>query len=269
MMQNVNSSLEAPDEVARLARRTVILRKLQKDDIFNSLVAGLADFKRAPVYGLAIGGFHTFAGWLAIFFGKISGMNYFTYPFLTGVAIVAPFMAAALYEVSRRLEAGEPLSWGAVLRSVKASGGRDLGWMALVSLFAFILWIDYSFFIYLIFYGAHMPDPADFFREAISTEKGLVFILVGNLVGGLIAFVIFSVTVVSVPLLLDRDVDFVTAMISSVRAVKLNPWPLLAWALTIALFLAFGLLSALFGLTLVLPLLGHASWHVYRKLVEA
>ncbi len=84
----------------------------------------------------------------------------------------------------------------------------------------------------------------------------------------MIAFFVFSITVVSCPLLLDRDVDFVTAMVSSVKSVLLNPWPLLVWALTIALFLAFGLLSGLLGLIVILPLLGHASWHVYRKLVE-
>ena len=271
MQQNIDSPVaiqEMTQEAARLARRTVVIRKLQKDDIFNSLVAGWNDLKRAPTYGLTIGALHAFGGWLAIFFAQLSGMHYFTYPFLTGLALVAPFMAAALYEVSRRLESGEPLSWGAILGSVKRSGGRDLGWMALVSLFAFILWVDYAFFLYLMFYGAHMPDPAEFLREAISTEKGLVFIAVGNLVGGLIAFTIFAITVVSCPLLLDRDVDFVTAMISSVRAVKANPWQMFAWALAIALFLAFGLLSGLLGLIVVLPLLGHASWHVYRKLVE-
>ena len=128
--------------------------------------------------------------------------------------------------------------------------------------------MDFAFFLYLMFYGAHMPDPAEFLREAISTEKGIIFVLVGNLVGGIIAFTVFSITVDSCPLLLDRDVDFVTAMISSVRAVAANPWQMLAWALAIALFLAFGLLSGLVGLIVVLPLLGHASWHVYRKLVE-
>jgi uncharacterized membrane protein len=267
MQQNAHPT--ATEEAERLARRTVVIRKLQKDDIFNSLVEGWSDLKRAPSYGLTIGALHALGGWLAIFFSQLSGMRYFTYPFLTGIALVAPFMASALYEVSRRLESGEPLSWGAILASVKAGGGRDLGWMALVTLFAFILWVDYAFFLYLIFYGAHMPDPAQFMREAISTQKGIIFILVGNLVGGLIAFTIFSVTVVSFPLLLDRDVDFVTAMISSVRAVKTNLWQMLAWAAIIALFLAFGLLSGLLGLIVVLPLLGHASWHVYRKLVEA
>ncbi len=268
MQQNANAPSAAADEAARLARRTVVVRKLQKDDIFNALVAGWSDLKRAPSYGLTIGGLHALGGWMAIFFARLSGLHYFAYPLLTGFALVSPFMAAALYEVSRRMERNETLGWGPVLRAVKASGGRDLGWMCLVSLFAFILWIDFSFFLYLMFYGAHMPDPADFIRTALSTEKGVVFILVGNLFGGVIAFAIFSITVVSVPLLLDRDVDFVTAMISSVRAVKLNPWPLLAWAATIALFLAFGLLSGLLGLIVALPLLGHASWHVYRKLVE-
>jgi len=254
--------------VAR-ARPDVVVRKLQKDDIFNSLVSGWEDFKAAPRYGLTVGGLHMLAGWLAIFLAKWSGLNYFTYPFLTGLALVAPFSGAVLYEVSRRLEAGEPLSWGAVLRSVKTSGGRDLGWMCLVMLFSFIIWMDFSFFLYLLFYGAHMPDPAQFTQQALSTPKGILFILVGNAVGGLIAFGIFSITVVSCPLLLDRDVDFVTAMIASVKSVLVNPWQMLAWALSIALFLAFGLLSGLLGLMLALPLVGHASWHVYRKLIES
>jgi uncharacterized membrane protein len=265
MEENAQAGAE---EAATHVRREVVVRKLGKDDIFNSLVAGWDDLKAAPKYGLTVGFLHTLGGWIAIFFAKLSGLNYFTYPFLTGIALVVPFSAAVLYEVSRRLEAGEPLSWGAVLRSVKTSGGRDLGWMCLISLFSFILWIDYSFFLYLMFYGAHMPDPAQFVQEALSTPKGLTFILVGNVIGGGIAFVIFSISVVSCPLLLDRDVDFVTAMIASVKSVLINPWPLLAWAFLIALFLAFGLLSGLLGLTLVLPLLGHASWHVYRKLIE-
>jgi uncharacterized membrane protein len=267
MQQDVNPM--ATEEATRLSRRSVTIRKLQKDDIFNALVAGWNDLKRAPAYGLTVGAAYALGGWIAIYFAKFSGLNYFTYPFLTGFALIAPFMAAACYEVSRRLENGLPLSWGAVWSSVKAGGGRDLGWMCLISLFGFLLWVDYAFFLYLMFYGAHMPDPAQFIQEALSTEKGILFILVGNIVGGMIAFFMFSITVVSVPLLLDRDVDFVTAMISSVKSVLKNPWQLLAWAFTIAAFLAFGLLSGLVGLVVVLPLLGHASWHVYRKLVEA
>jgi len=251
----------------RVGRDAIVIRKLNKDDIFNSIVEGWADLKAAPVYGLTLGLLHALGGWAIIAFAAATGLHYFAYPLLSGIAIIAPFMAAALYEVSRRLERGEPLGWGLVLRSVKQSGGRDLGWMALVSIFGLIIWVDFAFFLYLMFYGAHMPNPVAFIQEALSTTNGLIFLLVGNLVGGVIAFFIFSITVVSCPLLLDRDVDFVSAMIASVKAVAANPLQMLAWAFVIALMLAFGLLSGLLGLIVVLPLLGHASWHVYRKLV--
>ncbi len=262
-----NASPPAAD-AARRPPPSVVLRKLQEEDILNALGAGWSDLKRAPVYGLTIGAIYAAGGWIAYFLAKLSGFYYFAYPLLTGFALVAPFMAAVTYEVSRRLEKGEALGWRPVLCSVKASGGRDLGWMCLVTLFAFILWVDFSFFLYLMFYGAHMPAPGRIVQETLSTEKGAVFILVGNITGAIIAFGVFAITVVSFPMLLDRDVDFVTAMISSVRSVKLNPWYLLAWAFTIAAFLAFSILSGLVGLIVALPLLGHASWHVYRKLVE-
>jgi len=245
------------------------IRRIQPADITASLAAGWRDFRAAPSFGLAVGAAYAAGGWIAVAFAGFTGLHYLTYPFLTGFALVAPFMAAALYEVSRRLETGESLSWGAVLGGVRTSGGRDLGWMCLVTLFTFILWIDYSFFLYLLFYGAHMPDPGQFVREALTTEKGLAFILASNLAGAAIALFVFSITVVSFPLLLDRDVDFVTAMLTSLRAVRTNPGPMLLWALMIAALLFLGLATALAGLVIVLPLLGHASWHVYRKLVRA
>ncbi len=258
--------------VAPPVRRAVVVRKLQSGDIHQALVAGWNDFKTAPRYGLAVGGLHAAVGWLTIWLLRLYGLHSIAYPLLAGVALVTPFSAAALYEVSRRLEKGEKLaeklSWGAVLGSVKESGGRDLGWMCLVSLFAFIIWVDFAIFLYLMFCGLQTPDPAAFIQQAATTSKGLLFILVGNSFGGLIAFALFSITVVSYPLLLDRDVDFATAMISSVKAVKTNPLPMLAWAATIALLLALGLLTALLGLVIVLPTLGHATWHVYRAVVE-
>ena len=151
---------------------------------------------------------------------------------------------------------------------MKASGGRDLGWMCLVTLFAFILWNDFAFIFYLMFYGAHMPDPGQFALEALTTQKGIAFILASNVVGACIALFVFAITVVSVPLLLDRDVDFVTAMLTSVRCVKRNPGPMLLWAFLIAALLVVGAATALAGLVVILPLLGHASWHVYRALVK-
>ncbi len=258
----------ATASVTPSSRRAVVIRKLQQGDIRRALLAGWNDFKTAPIYGLVIGGLHVAIGWMTIFITRLSGVHLVAYPLLTGVALVTPFSAAALYEVSRRLERGESLSWGAVLRSVKASGGRDLGWMCLVSLFAFIIWVDFATVLYLMFDGLETPDPTAFVEQALTTSKGVLFILTGNIFGALIAFAIFSITVVSYPLLLDRDIDFATAMMSSVKAVKTNPLPMLAWAAIIAALLAAGLLTALLGLLIVLPLLGHATWHVYRALVE-
>ncbi len=249
-------------------RRAVVIRNLQTGDVKRALVAGWSDFKSAPRYGLAIGGLHAAVGWLTLMLVRLSGLHLIAYPLLTGVALVTPFSAAALYEVSRRLEKGENLSWAGVIHSVRASGGRDLGWMCLVSLFAFIIWVDFATVLYLMFYGLQTPDLTAFAEQALTTSKGLLFLLAGNFFGGLIAFAIFSITVVSYPLLLDRDVDFATAMISSVRSVKASPLPMLAWAALIALLLAVGLLTALLGLVVVLPLLGHATWHVYRAAVE-
>ena len=101
----------------------------------------------------------------------------------------------------------------------------------------------------------------------LSTSRGLLFALVGNLLGAIIAMFVFSITVVSFPLLVDRDVDFVTAMLTSLRSVLNNPLQMIAWALLIALFLGASILSGFIGLFITLPVLGHASWHLYRKLI--
>ncbi len=262
--------METSAGTGALARGAALeIKSLSMDDIFSCLAAGWRDFLAAPSYGLVIGALHAVGGWIAILLVRYAGLYYFTYPLLTGFALVAPFMASALYEVSRRQEQGEALSWGAVLGGVKAGGGRDLGWMCLVTLFAFIIWIDFAIFLYLMFYGAHMPDPQRLAQDIFTTPQGLAFLLTSNLVGAGIAFFVFSITVVSIPLLLDRDVDFVTAMLTSMKSVRKNPLPLALWALVIAVLLFLGLATGLLGLVVVLPLLGHASWHIYRHLVAA
>ncbi len=265
MVESVQRSGTGP---APEVRRAIVIRKVQQRDIDKALLAGLKDFRTAPRFGVVVGAFHVAIGWMAILFTLSSDLRAFAYPLLTGVALVTPFSAAALYEVSRRLERGEKLSWSAERRSLLAYGGRDLGGMCLVSLFAFIIWVDIAGFLYLTFYGLQMPDLTVFVQQALTTPKGLLFIGVGNFFGALIAFALFSVTVVSYPLLLDRDVDFVTAMMASIKAVKANPVQMLSWAAFIAVALALGVMTALLGLIFVLPLLGHATWHVYRAVVE-
>lgn len=243
------------------------VRRLARDDLAEALAAGWKDFRRAPSFGLFFGALYMLGGWAIVLLALFSDLYYLSYPLATGFALIGPFVAAGLYEVSRRLEMGEPLGWRAVLGAVRKGGTRDLGWMALVTLFAFIIWVDFALFLYLMFFGLHMPAWQEFLLSLVTTLDGLTFFVVGNLAGAAIAFFIFCITVVSCPLLLDRDIDFVTAMLTSLRAVGANRAQMVSWAGMIAMMMCASLLTGLLALVVVLPLLGHATWHVYRRIV--
>ena len=253
---------------SEVRRKPPVVRTLARDDLMWALGSGWTDFKKAPKFGLALGGLYAGGGWALWLLATAAGLHYFVYPLATGFALIAPFVAAGLYEVSRRLETGEPLDWASVIGAIRKDGLRDLGWMALVTTFAFLIWIDCAVFLFLMFFGLKIPTPYDLMVEIATTSHGLLFFVIGNAAGAAIALFIFSITVVSCPLLLDRDVDFVTAMITSVRSVKLNKAQMLSWAVLIGLLMAASLLTGLVLLCVTLPLIAHASWHLDRKVVE-
>jgi len=244
-----------------------VVRELRRNDLWDALVLGWRDFWRAPQYGLFFGLLYAAGGWTVLLLATVSGYYFLAYPLAAGFALVAPFVCAGLYEVSRRLEAGLPVTWNDVFGAIRGGGKRDLGWMALVTTFTFFIWIDIAIFLYAMFFGMKAPGPWALVVDIATTSNGRLFFLVGNLVGACIAFFVFSITVVSFPMLLDRDVDFVSAMITSVRVVRRNLARMIMWAFMIALFVAFSLMSGLAALIFVLPLLGHATWHVYRRAV--
>ena len=256
----------ADDGVERAAARPQI-RKLVRNDLTDCLLQGWRDFMAAPVYGLFFGGLYALGGIaiVALFFAL--HLPYVGYPLTMGFALIVPFVAMGPYEVSRRLERGEPLTWSAVFSAVWQRSGKDLGWMALVTVFALIIWVDFAIFLFLMFYGLHVPTAQELVVEVLSSGRGLTFALVGNAVGALVAMAVFSITAVSFPMLADRDIDFVTAMITSVRCVAGNPAQMIAWAVVIGLLLAISLAAGFLGLFVTLPVIGHASWHLYRKLV--
>ncbi|MBK9081700.1 MAG: DUF2189 domain-containing protein [Rhizobiales bacterium] len=243
------------------------IRRLTQEDISAALAGGWRDLKAAPLYGLFFGLIYTLGGWAIAALLMATSLHYVVYPLITGFALVAPFIAAGCYEVSRRLERRLPLSWSAVLGSIFSSGGRELGWLALVSTFALIIWFDFAVFLFLMFFGLKVPTLMELVTLATTTPEGALFLVAGNLTGAVIAFFIFSITAVSAPLLMDRDVDFVTAMITSFKAVYDNPQPMISWAVMIGFLLLVCIATGLLLLPVILPLLGHATWHLYRRAI--
>lgn len=246
---------------------TIVIQDMKADVIRTVLAKGWRDFATAPWFGIFFGLAYAGGGWAVVILAAVSGYYYLAYPLAAGFALIAPFVGAGLYQVSRELEKGTTPGWNSVLGTVLGSGSRDLGWMALITGFTFFIWLDIAFFLYAIFFGFRAAGMADLLNAILTTWNGALFFMAGNLVGAAIAFFVFSITAISVPMLLDRDVDFVTAMITSMQVVRRNPRTMMAWAATIAVLLAVSLATFLAALVIVMPVLGHASWHMYRHAV--
>jgi len=244
-----------------------VINTITPSDVLDALDAGIRDFRSAPKYGLFFGAFYALAGWLLVSLVFYLEHPYLAYPLATGFALFAPFAATGLYDVSRRLERGEPLSWSAVLSSVQAVSGKELAWMAVVTVFTVIIWLDIAAFLFFAFMGFGGGTSDNLINEILTTPRGWVFLAIGNAVGAILAGIVFSYSVVSFPMLYDRDVDFVTAMVTSVKSVLKNPRAMLIWAIIIAVQLVISLVSLFAGLIIALPILGHTTWHIYRKVV--
>lgn len=238
-------------------------------DIGASLEAGIQDFKAAPRVALALGLVYTLGGWLLAALLFFFNLPFLVYPVAMGFALVAPFVAVAFYDVSRRLGSGDVPSVEKSWAAVCDAKNRDVRWMALITSFGFFVWMDIAAMITLSFFGATALDFPALLREITSTTHGLVFLVVGHAVGAAIALLVFSVSVVSIPMLFDRDIDVLSAIGSSVRLVRENPAPSALWCVTIAAAIVLSIATGLLILPVVLPVLGFASWHLYCRAAEA
>ena len=237
-------------------------------DLKAVLAAGWSDFKAAPRYGLFFGGVYTIGGIALIFFVLGLKSAYLAYPLAIGFPLLGPFVAVGLYETSRRLEAGEPLDWSGILGVIWLQRKRELSWMAFVILFVFWIWLYQIRLLLALFLGFRAFSSFEAFLDVLfTTGDGLMFLVVGHIVGAVLALILFSITVISCPMLLDRNVDFVTAMISSVKSVATSPVPMLGWGVIVTLAVIAASIPVFLGLLVVLPVLGHATWHLYRRAV--
>ncbi len=262
----MNTTADKPAEV----RKPVLqINTISLHDIVVCLHQGWRDFLAAPQYGLFFGAFYALGGNIIIAMAFFWGLSYLAYPLAVGFILLGPFVAVGLYEVSRRLETGTPLTWKGVLGVIYEQRRHELPWMAFVVLFIFWIWIYQVRLLMALFLGMHASaDLHRLVHEIFSTTDGWTFLVVGHLVGAVLSLLLFSVTVVSCPLLLDRNVDFITAIITSIKAVNVNTVPMLLWGVIVVLSMIAASIPAFLGLLFVLPILGHTTWHLYRRLVQ-
>lgn len=233
-------------------------------DIKAAIYKGWCDMRRAPAYGVIVASICVAFGFLLGWITMATGKSYWLVFAAVGFPLFGPFTAVALYEVSHRLEYGLPLVFSEIFGVVRHQAARQLPSLCVIILMVFLFWFFIAHMIFALFLGLSTMTNVSSSLEVYFTADGLTMLAVGTAVGGLFALLLFMITVFAMPMLLDREVDFVTAMIASFIAVKSNLVLMVLWGAFIAICTFAAMVPAFLGLYLVLPLFGHASWHLYR-----
>jgi len=242
--------------------------RLELDAPWAWLAAGWRDLWRRPALSLGYGLAVATAGWLLAALLIRQGLSPALLPLAGGFLLVGPMLAVGLCEMSRRYERGLPFRPAEVL-FVATRSPVQLGFVGVVLALFMLAWLRFAMLLFALFFGLGAMPPLDaWIGVLLFTGQGLAFLAVGTALGGLLAAAAFALSVVTIPLLMTRDVDAVTAMLTSLRAVARNPRPMLLWAWLIAMLGAVGLVTLFAGLIVTFPLLGHATWHAYRATVR-
>ncbi|HEY7551298.1 MAG TPA: DUF2189 domain-containing protein [Hyphomicrobiaceae bacterium] len=254
---------------AEPARDLPEVRSIRPGDLVDALAKGLADFLAMPTHVVFLSLIYPIAGLIIVRWTFGYDILPMLYPLLAGFALIGPFAAIGLYELSRRREMGLDTSWKHAFDIVHSPSRWSIAALGLLLLAVFGVWLAVAHGLYLAHFGEDEQPIAlaELGRRIFQTPQGHSLIVTGNAIGFLFALAAFALSAVSFPLLLDRNVGMAAAVVTSIRAILKSPFTMAMWGLIVAIGLALGSLPALFGLAVVMPILGHASWHLYRKVV--
>lgn len=242
------------------------LRPVTFEMLVCAVRRGAHDMMRAPLWGMFFAFTYIIIGWILAWITWATGQSYWLIFAAVSFPLIGPFAAVGLYDVSRRLEQGRPLAAREILTVILRQSKRQLPSISAIVIFLFLFWFFIGHMIFALFMGLSVMTNISSSYEVFLTPNGLTMLAVGTLVGAGFAMLLFMITVIALPLLLDREIDFVTAMIASFQTVTANPVPMLSWAAFIVVMTFVAMLPMFLGLFLVLPLLGHATWHLYDQI---
>lgn len=260
---------------SRSAQTTVVagpalpaVRKIGPGDLRDALAKGIEDFNQIPTQLFFLGLIYPLVGIFAARAAAREELLPLLYPLVAGLSLLGPVAAVGLYEISRRRERGEDASWRNAFDVFRSRSLRSIVALGAVLLAIFVAWVASAQALYETAFGSAPPATFQaFLGELFTTDHGWWLIVFGNLVGFLYAVVVLTLSVVSFPLLLDRDVGVAAAVQTSVRAVAANPVMMAIWGLIVAISLAVACIPFFVGLAVAMPILGHATWHLYRRVV--
>ncbi len=246
-----------------------VVRSITPVDLKKALLRGLADFKAMPTHVIFLAMIYPVVGILIMRATFHLNIIPVLFPIASGFALIGPVAAIGLYELSRRRERGMDTSWIHAFDVFHSPSLKAIVALSLMLLTIFVVWIVIAQSLYISNFGYSQPTSiVEFINAILTTPAGHNLIILGNSIGFLFAVLVFVLNVVSFPLLLDRNVGTTAAIITSVKTVTKNPFTMALWGLIIAVGLVLGSLPFFFGLAIVLPILGHATWHLYRAVIE-
>jgi len=242
------------------------IKTITLDDPWKWLRLGWKDLTHTPLYSLGYGAIFVVLGYLIIWGLYDTPLFLMILPLAAGLFLLAPILAIGLYSISRALENGETIQFKHITKAWDTNAWH-IAIMGMILTFVMLFWMLTANVVFILFYDQPTPSWENFLSMVFFSGENTFFLMASLISGGAIAFFTFCISVISIPMLMDREIDFMNAIHTSISAIKKNRWPLMLWAYLIVMYIGIGIITFFIGLLITMPLIGHASWHAYRDLV--